>query len=779
MKRKIKPVFICLLLIFTMLFGMQTFAKGKKKSPRLNKTSVSMNAGKKITLKVKNYKGKVVWTSSNSRVASVTNGKVKAIKAGTAKITAKAGKKKLTCKIKVKTPVVRRISAPKKLTLIAGESYRINAKAVPTGAGGRLKWSSSNKKVASISSNGLVTVKKKGTTKITIKCGKKKATCKITVKAFPKISRVSMTSIPTSGIKQGGKTQLKLNVSSDVARGFVWRSSNPSVASVDNKGNVTARSAGTTVITASRNTGTGRKPISISATIVVKSSNPTATPSKPSTPANPTKPSPPSKPEKTGHGKLVSIKAWSSVKEAAKIGDVTDSSVTVMGVYEDGTSEEVGTYSISGKTSQDGKTYVFTVTAENGTLTTTFTVAKKQGQTETERPEPAGKEPIKIETVCTLTDIASFDELNPNTLKVYYVYADGSKKLVGGYTLGMKTSQNGKAYTITVSTNDKKFSTSFDLKNRNYALTPVSYSVSLDPSQIYVGEGLKAGQLKVTANMADGSKKDVTLQATNDFVPQNQTGTYTFHVTVSGTKLNVKAEIIAKQNPAEILKSMKVSLSPGSVGVGESLAAGQLKVIATMQDGSTKDVSSAATNDFTPKQKAGQYSIQVTYQNITKAITITVIDRTAQLTDLYTKYIGDTLYTDETITKSDIVVTGTYADGSQKNITDYDLTLKMGTSDNSQSSYTVSYQGYTLTSQPIPTYDRNKIIGLSVGNVPAVYRVGQTVAHDFDVKATTRDGREMSVSDYTVSPEVITADTKQITVSYGGKSISLDITVTG
>ena len=75
-----------------------------KKAPKLSATSKTALKGKTFTLKVKNIgKSKVKWTSSNKKVATVSKaGKVTAKKAGTATITAKVGKKKLTCKVTVK-----------------------------------------------------------------------------------------------------------------------------------------------------------------------------------------------------------------------------------------------------------------------------------------------------------------------------------------------------------------------------------------------------------------------------------------------------------------------------------------------------------------------------------------------------------------------------------------------------------------------------------------------------------------------------------------------------
>ena len=70
---------------------------------KLSKSKAILKAGESIKLKVKNYKGKVKWSSSKKKVASVSKkGVVTAKKKGKAVITAKAGAKKLTCKVTVR-----------------------------------------------------------------------------------------------------------------------------------------------------------------------------------------------------------------------------------------------------------------------------------------------------------------------------------------------------------------------------------------------------------------------------------------------------------------------------------------------------------------------------------------------------------------------------------------------------------------------------------------------------------------------------------------------------
>ena len=103
-------------LVITSVFvpGQQTEAKAKVK---LNNKKLVLTVGKKAKLKVKGTKKKVKWSSSKKKIATVTKkGVVKAKKKGTAKIVAKIGKKKYTCKVVVKAKKKAKVTAKPKAT---------------------------------------------------------------------------------------------------------------------------------------------------------------------------------------------------------------------------------------------------------------------------------------------------------------------------------------------------------------------------------------------------------------------------------------------------------------------------------------------------------------------------------------------------------------------------------------------------------------------------------------------------------------------------------------
>lgn len=132
-----------------------------------------------VTLKADtNLSDKITWSSSNKKVATVNSKGVVTAKAkGTAVIIATCGEYKATCKVSVKTPTLK--LAKTSASIKVGKKTTIKATATPTGT---VKYTSSNKKIATVSSKGVVTGKKKGTAKITVTCNGVSKTFKVTVK---------------------------------------------------------------------------------------------------------------------------------------------------------------------------------------------------------------------------------------------------------------------------------------------------------------------------------------------------------------------------------------------------------------------------------------------------------------------------------------------------------------------------------------------------------------------------------------------------------------------
>ncbi len=237
----------------------------------LNKTSAVILKGKTITLKATaapstaNDKS-VTWTTSNKKIATVTaNGVVKGIAKGTATITATAkdgSGVKAACKITVKQPVTKITLNKTSASILKGKTVTLKATAAPSTANDKsVKWTTSNKKVATVTANGVVKGLAKGTATITAtaKDGSGvKATCKVTVKQPVTKLTINKTKLT---VKTGKTATLKVTVAPSNAndKSLKWTTSNSKIATVTQKGVVKGIKKGTVTITAAAKDGSGKK----------------------------------------------------------------------------------------------------------------------------------------------------------------------------------------------------------------------------------------------------------------------------------------------------------------------------------------------------------------------------------------------------------------------------------------------------------------------------------------------------------------------------------------
>lgn len=155
-------------------------ASAPEPSIKLDQTKLTLytKAKKNATLKavVANIKGTVTWTSSNPKVATVSNGKVTAKKAGTAVITATVGSVKAICNVTVKKPTIK---VKKSVSVRKGKKLKLKVKATPSG---KITYKSKNKKIATVTKKGSIKGIKKGSCTITVKCNGVTKKVKVKVK---------------------------------------------------------------------------------------------------------------------------------------------------------------------------------------------------------------------------------------------------------------------------------------------------------------------------------------------------------------------------------------------------------------------------------------------------------------------------------------------------------------------------------------------------------------------------------------------------------------------
>ncbi len=175
--------------------------------------------------------------SSNSKVASVDeDGWVTARSVGTCDITVAFNDgHQAVCHVKVSTTGLKY----KSRTIHVKTTCTNSLKGLASGA----KWQSSNKKIATVNSKGVITGKKKGNCKVYAQYDGKTYTC--TVKVLkPGLSKTKKT------VYNSDKYKLKVLGGSGKIK---WKSSNKKVATVSKKGVVKGKKGGKCTITATRN----------------------------------------------------------------------------------------------------------------------------------------------------------------------------------------------------------------------------------------------------------------------------------------------------------------------------------------------------------------------------------------------------------------------------------------------------------------------------------------------------------------------------------------------
>ena len=281
--------------------GKKYTIKVTVKSPALSKKAVSLTAGKKATVQLKNIvtSKKITWSSNKKSVATVKKGSsgkatITAKKKGTAYISAKYNGKTYKIKVTVKaaTPKLNKSSG----TLAVGASTTLTLSNPVKGKS--TTWKSSNSSVASVKKNSntkaTITAKKAGSVTITATHNKKKYTFKLTVKA-QSLSKTSLS------MTVGGSSAITLN-NPVSGKKTTASSSNTKVATVSVSGNnkitVKAVGAGSATIKVVHNGKTLSCKVAVTkpATTTKPSTPSTTTPTTPSTGggSTTTKPSTPS-----------------------------------------------------------------------------------------------------------------------------------------------------------------------------------------------------------------------------------------------------------------------------------------------------------------------------------------------------------------------------------------------------------------------------------------------------------------------------------------------------
>lgn len=202
----------------------------------------------KLTPAIVGSKKSVTWSTSDKTIATVSGGKVTGKKTGTAVITATANGVSATCDVTVVNGLIS--ISDEKVLLYAGGT-KTETKQLKTNAGKNdvVTWSTSDDGVASVNEKGLVTAVGEGIAVISVECNGTRDTCEVTVKQTETDILEDSVSLKTKGTEKTYTLGKEITGKSTSVK---WKTSDSKVVSVSN-GKLTAKKAGTAVITATAN----------------------------------------------------------------------------------------------------------------------------------------------------------------------------------------------------------------------------------------------------------------------------------------------------------------------------------------------------------------------------------------------------------------------------------------------------------------------------------------------------------------------------------------------
>ena len=253
------------------------------KNVKMDKNTIELDVNEIYTMPVKIIPSNATsstlsWFSSNDKVVSVDNGVIKGIAPGNAMVTVKSSNGYLdTCLVKVKGDIALPTGDYEKISfdisdivLKKGVVYTINYDTVPKYVNGAINWDSSNNNVAVVN-NGIVQAVGIGTAIITASSGEVKDELYITVVEDEIKEDDNPYLDPNKGIEITSiiinQEEISMNVDDSYQlvalilptnasyEDVKWRSSNDSIVSVNENGNVRALSSGETSIIAETSNG--------------------------------------------------------------------------------------------------------------------------------------------------------------------------------------------------------------------------------------------------------------------------------------------------------------------------------------------------------------------------------------------------------------------------------------------------------------------------------------------------------------------------------------------
>ena len=461
------------------------------------------------------------------------------------------------------------------------------------------------------------------------------------------------------------------------------------------------------------------------------------------------------------------------IKNVYHIGESVDyTGLKVSATYSDGSEKEITDYTLS---LEDGtilsKEQTYTIEIKYKEFSQSFTIEVL--------PIMIG---IKIASLPKKLTYYVGEPIDYTGLEIAEIYSDGTIKEIADYTLSLGTGTIlSKEQSYTIEVQYKSFSQTFTIDVLP-VITGIKIASLPKKTTYYIGETIDYDGLKISETYSDGSVKETTnytLSLENGTILSKEQ-TYVIEVQYNGFSQTFNIEVLPVITGIQILSlPLKITYY-----VGDSVNYDGLKVAVTYSNGTEEEITNyeISLKSGTVLSKEQTCIITVQYKDFSQSFNIEILPIMTgiKITSLPNKTV---YYDREAIDYTGLKISETYSDGTEKEITDYTLSLKKGSILTSKqiNKIEVNYKGFsqTFNIDVLPV-----ITGLNIKSLPekTVYYVGETVNYaGLKITASYSDDSEKEITDYTLSLHNGTPLAKEenyvINVQYEGYSQAFTIEV--
>ncbi|MBR5232572.1 MAG: bacterial Ig-like domain-containing protein [Clostridia bacterium] len=370
----------------------------------------------------------------------------------------------------------------------------------------------------------------------------------------------------------------------------------------------------------------------------------------------------------------------------------------------------------------------------------------------------------------------SGDTLDTTGLILAVTYNSGKTELISsGFTCSPTTFNTVGSQTISLSYKGKQ--TSFSVSVKEVVISSIAINTNPLKTSYYVGETLDTSGLSLTVTYNNGTTQIVNSGFTCSPLTFNTSGTKSIFVTYNQKQTSFNITVSAVDVASVTIKTMPSKIT---YNVGERLDTKGLVLNVTYNNGTTQTVNNGFSTNITTFENSGTQTVIVSYKGKTTTFDVTVNPVGITGISVKTNPLKTIYNVGEALDTRGLTLTVTYVNSTTQ-IVNSGFTCNINTFDTvGEQVVAVSYKGHTTTFtvkvNPLEVAD------ITIKNNPEKLTcyVGDTLdTSGLTLNVIGADGTQYSVSEgFTVTPSTLSeAGTQLITVTYGGKTTTFEVTV--